>query len=453
MLYFETRDTADAYLADGLSEDVTSLLGNLSGLQVQSPGMVRRAQRAAPGNAPGISRALGVRYLVDGNVRRIGARVRVSARLVNGATGVAVWSDLFDRTPDELLALPSVIAREVAARVGGLGAGAETTLGRLPTRVPAAYDHFLRGNFFLALRSRAGIGRALAEYTEAERLDSGFAAAIGRAAYTYAVAQGNYADLPGVPVESLATLGLIVADRALWRDSGSSDAWMARGYLLAYARPGTLAGATEAFERAIALDSTNAEAHHQFAQILNWLGRADAAERELRTALAIDPGRAISLSDLAAWTYVRDNALALRVSDSAVLLDPASALFRRRRAVARLLAGDLPGALADAELAARLVPGNGMMESVLAMVVARTGDTTRARALIPPAIGPFDQMFGAAALLAVGDTAAALDRMERAPPDPAVWAVLQRPWFDALRGNPRFERLAAASRLQGAVGP
>src|SRR2546422_8568559 len=335
VLYFEARDTVDALPAGGVTEALASLLGSVARVQVKSPGVVRRAQRAAPGDAPAIARALGVRYLVDGNVRRIGTRVRVAARLVNGATAVAAWGDVFDRTPDELLVLPSVIAREVALRVGGPAPSAETAaLGTLRTQNPAANDHFLRGNFFLALRSPEGITRALAEYREAERLDSGFAAAIGRAAYAYAIARGNYYPLPDVPLESLVGRGLGLADRALRRDSTSSDAWMARGFLLALHNPRTMEGSLEAFERAIALDPKNAEAHHQYAQVLNWLGRHDEADRELHVALALDPGRAISVSDLGWWTHVRDNALAVALADSAVALDPASALVRARRAVA-----------------------------------------------------------------------------------------------------------------------
>src|SRR3989440_11210391 len=293
VLFFDARDTADAYLADGLTEDLTSLLGSVARVQVKAPGVVRRAQRAAPGDAPAIARALSVRYLVDGNVRRVGTRIRVSTRLLNGATAVAAWGDGFDRTPEELLGLPSVIAREVATRVGGSAPSSEgSALGTLRTRSPAAYDHFLRGNFFLALRSPEGITRALAEYREAERLDSGFAAAIGRAAYAYAIARDNYYPLPDAPIESLAVRGLVVADRALRRDSTSSDAWMARGYLLAFVYPRTMEGSVEAFRRSIALDPTNAEAHHQYGAILSWLGRDAEADLEQDLALALHPGRA-----------------------------------------------------------------------------------------------------------------------------------------------------------------
>lgn len=451
VLYFEARDTADAYLADGLTEDLTSLLGSVSSVQVKSPGVVRRAQRGAPGNAPAIARALGVRYLVDGSIRRIGTRVRVSTRLLNGTTAVAAWGDVFDRTPEEMLALPSVIAREVATRVGGSALSSE--LGTLRTRNPAAHDHYLRGNFYLALRSPDGTARAVAEYGEAERLDSGFAAAIGRAAYAHAIARINYYPLPGTPIDSLAVRGLEVADRALRRDSTASDAWMARGFLLAFANPRTMAGAVQGFERAIALGPKNAEAHHQYAQVLNWLGRHDDADRELHLALALDPGRAVSYIDLGGQTHIREPALAVALGDSGVALDPASGVGRRYRALARVQAGDLRGAQEDAELANRLQPGHVVMENVLALVLARAGDSTRARALIAHWAGRTDHWVVMAALLAVGDTAQALDRLEHATPDPNLWSSLHRPEFDGLHGNSRYERLVAALRPPGAVGP
>jgi DNA-binding winged helix-turn-helix (wHTH) protein/TolB-like protein/Flp pilus assembly protein TadD len=453
VLYFDARDTADAYLADGLTEDLTTILGSVASVAVKSPGVVRRAQRASPGDAPAIARTLGVHYLLDGNVRRVGSRVRVSIRLLTGATAVAVWGDVFDRRPDELLALPSEIAMAVATRVGGPAPSSETgALGTLRTRSPAAYDHYLRGNFLLARRSPGETARALAAYREAERLDSGFAAAIGRAAYAHAIARGNYYRLPDAPIESLAVRGLIIANRALRRDSTSSDAWMARGYLLAFVRPRTMEGSVQAFQRSIALDPKNAEAHHQYGSILNWLGRYEEADREQRLALSLDPGRAISFVDLA-WTHVRETALAVALTDSAVALDPASAFSRRWRALARLWGSDVRGAQEDAELANRLQPGDIVMESVLATVLARAGDSARARALMAHWPGRNEHWLIMAALVAVGDTAAALDRLERASPVPYLWAGLRRPEFDALHGNPRYERLLATLRPAGALGP
>jgi Flp pilus assembly protein TadD len=352
-----------------------------------------------------------------------------------------------------LLALPSEIARAVATYVGEGEAGATSEARALPTRNPAAYDHYLRGNFLLARRSPDQTARAIAEYRAAERLDSGFAAAIGRAAYAHAIARGNYYRLPDTPIESLAIRGLVIANRALRRDSTSSDAWMARGYLLAFAQPRTMGGSVQAFQRSIALDSSNAEAHHQYGAVLGWLGRNEEADRELHLALALDPGRAISYSDLAAWPHVRDAALAVALTDSAVALDPASAFSRRWRALARLWAGDVRGAQEDAELANRLQPGDIVMESVLAIVVAHAGDRSRARTLMAHWPGRNEHWLIMAALVAAGDTTAALDRLERASPVPYLWTGLRRPEFDALHGNPRYERLVAAVRPTGAVGP
>jgi hypothetical protein len=121
--------------------------------------------------------------------------------------------------------------------------------------------------------------------------------------------------------------------------------------------------------------------------------------------------------------------------------------------LARLVAGDVRGAQEDAELANRLRPADMLVESGLAIVLARAGDSTRARALIAHEPGGTAHWFVLAALVAVGDTAEALDRLERATPDPNLWVALHRPEFDALHGNARYERLLAALRPTGAVGP
>src|SRR5256886_14648774 len=132
---------------------------------------------------------------------------------------------------------------------------------------------------------------------------------------------------------------------------------------------------------------------------------------------------------------------------------PASAFSRRWRALARLAAGDVRGAREDAELANRLQPGDIVMENVLATVLARAGDSAQARALVAHWPGRTEHWLIMAALVAVGDTAAALDRLERASPVPYLWAALRRPEFDALHGNPRYERLLTALRPAGAGGP
>ncbi len=140
--------------------------------------------------------------------------------------------------------------------------------------------------------------------------------------------------------------------------------------LLAFANPRTMTGSTEAFERSIVLDPKNAEAHHQYAAILLWLGRTEDADRELHLALALDPGRAISYSDLA-QVHARDTTLAVTLIDSAVALDPTSPLMRSRRARARQFAGDFGGRWTMPRRK-QAPASNVVIENVLAIVLAQT---------------------------------------------------------------------------------
>ncbi len=106
VLYFDnlSRDTADAYLADGLTEEITDRLGAIERLQVKSRTWVRRLQVAIPGDPAALARALRVRYMVEGSVRRAGSRVRVSTRLIHATDGFRVWGNDYDATVGDLLA-------------------------------------------------------------------------------------------------------------------------------------------------------------------------------------------------------------------------------------------------------------------------------------------------------------------------------------------------------------
>ena len=94
----------------------------------------------------------------------------------------------------------------------------------------------------------------------------------------------------------------------------------------------------------------------------------------------------------------------------------------------------------------------GIEVAALATFLARAGDLGRARTLLAHWPGRTDHWLIMAALLAVGDTAVALDRLERTAPVPYLWSALRRPEFDALHGNLRFQRLLAARRPEEAVG-
>lgn len=460
VLYFEnlSRDTADAHLSDGLTEEVTSRLGELAHLQVKKPNRtaLRRMQDSVPDMAA-IAAALRVRYVVEGSLRRDGARVRVSVRLLRGADGFRVWGADYNRSTADLLALQEEIAREVAYGVGGRLAPSErAALRERPTRSPAAYERFLRGNYYVAQRTPRLAGRAIDEYDGALQLDPGFSRARARLAYAYWALLNFGWDYQGLPADSLLVRGFAAADGALRRDTTSSDAWMARGLLLAIRHPRTYDGVRTAFQRAIALDPRNAEAHHLFALELRYLGEESEAIAQYHRALAIEPGKAVSLQGIGSVHFAaREYDAALRWFDSTLVVDPGYYLGYLRRARVRLQLGQTDAARRDAETAIQLGAGDELAAAVLAMAEWRSGDTASARSRLERALrdvpvldrpGPGETLF-AAALALLGEQERALAFLERVQPRGFHLVFeLRAPEFDLLRSHPRFERLLAESR-------
>jgi len=453
--YFKdlSTDPAHKYLADALAEEIASSLGRVPRLQVKSPAAVRFVQRAAD-DPRAIGSALNVRYVVEGSVRRVGDHVRVSVRLVKAADGFRAWGDDYDRPTADLLKIPEDIARDVAAGIAGaLSPSERQAVSLRPTADVQAYDRYLQGNFYLAQRSVPGLTKARAAYEEAGRLDPGFDRALARLAYTYALSFTYNVPIPGIPRERVLERGLELTDRALRLTPASSDAWMARGHLLAERHTRTLEGVIPALERAISLDSANAEARHQYGWALTLVGRDSAAEASYRRALDLEPGRVNTLRELALCISLRDPQHALRLLDSALAIDPTFYQAYIARAWLELKLGDLTRARSAAEMALRLRERAGGA-AALAMVELREHNIGRARSLIARHMAPpfeVDQGSIPIVLWELGDTAGALTLLEQIPRGARLWSNLRGTQFDGLRGEPRFQRVVETARPPGAT--
>lgn len=469
VLYFDnlSRDTADTYLADGLTEEIISRLGDLPRLQVKSRGAVRRFRGSADDPAA-LGRALAAAYLVSGGVRRSGERLRVDVELTRASTGVRVWGHQYERPAGDLFAIEGDIAQEVTRNVAGqILPGERGRLLAAPTRDPAAYDFYLRGNRALWEASVQGAQQAIVDFEAALRLDPQFAAARGRIAYAYGWLANWNLTLPGVARDSLVARGLAVADQALREDSTSSDAWLGSGMLLFYRDPPDYAASLDALGRAVALDSTSAAAHQAFGMALRRLGDFARSEAEYRRAIAVDPGNVHSMADLGviAFTF-RRYAEARAWYDSALAHDSRAWFAVMFRAPIRMDLGDTAGARDDAARLLQLSPASSrpMVEAVAAQIDALAGDTAAARARLAPALrdvegppGPVEMREGfetALALAALGERDRALAVLARIRPHGAwLWSYLVMPWFDSLRADPRFQALLRESRPPGAVDP
>lgn len=462
VLYFDnlSGDTADAYLADGLTEELIVRLGRIDRITLASRTAVRRYRGRSIDNPQTLGRTLGVTYLVNGSVRRSASRLRVTVELVRAATGLRIWGDQYDRMDADLLAVQADIAEAVATPIAGrLAPGERASLAARPTNSPAAFDHFLRGNHYLLQRTPRSLSQAIEAYAAAGRLDPGFVAPLARSAFAYAVMVGSGLGYRGLAPESLLARGFRAADQALRRDSATSDGWTAWGFLTALREAQGFGSARAALERAISLDPRNAESHHMYGTVLLFSGHDSAAGVAARRALALEPDRAITLHGLGVNAFAgRRYGEARLWLDSAIAVDPAFYRSYAFRALVRLQLGDVVGARRDAAAAVQTGAGEALLgQGALAMVEVRAGDTLAARARVErllseaPSPTPWAGVQGwhavAGALIALGDHERALDYLEQVRPrGPYLWFWLSTPEFDPIRQHPRLQRLIEEAR-------
>ena len=451
----QSRDTSDAYLADGLTEEITTKLGQIGRLAVTSNTTMRRYRGAAAVEPTALGRSLRVAQLVSGSVRRSGNRIRVNVELLRARDGVQLWADAYDRTDADLLAIEEEIARAVASAIAGrLLPGEQATLAARPTQNPEAYDHFLRGNFLMAQRSPGAARRAVAEYQDAIVQDLGFARAYGRLSLAYALFLDWGWPFPGLNYDSLLARAAAAAGHAVELDSSSADAWLAHAYVLTYLHPRDFAGSIPAFERAIQLDRGNAEAHHQYGSILMCMGRDSLSAAEFQRAIALDPGRGISLDNLAQLrSFQHRPEEALRIADSGIAANPDAYYLYVDRADFKLAQGDVAGARPDVEAALRTRPSDYLLssEALAATLQAFDGDTAGGRARVERVVAQLPDpahpdytsaQWIALAWLRMGDRGRALTALESARPRGLnLWYIMRDPAFDPIRQDPRFRAL------------
>ena len=460
----ESRDTSDAYLADGLTEEITTKLGQIGRLAVTSNTTMRRYRGSAALEPMTLGRSLRVAQLVSGSVRRSGHRIRVNVELVRARDGVQLWADAYDQTDADLLAIEEQVARAVASAIAGrLLPGEQAAIAARPTQNPEAYDHFLRGNFLMAQRSPGAARRAVAEYQDAIVQDPGFARAYGRMGVAYALFLDWGWPFPGLSYDTLLARAAAAADHAVELDSTSADAWLARAYVATYLHPRDFAGALPAFERAIALDPRNAEVRHQHASVLMCMGQDSLSAEEFQRAIALDPGRGISLDNLAQLRNFQHRPdEALRIAESGIAANPDAYYLYVDRADIELTQGDVAGARSDVEAAIRTRPPDYRLssETFAATLQAYAGDTAGARARLERAVAEVPDpahpdytsaQWIALAWLRMGERGRALGVLESAQPRGLnLWYVMRDPAFDPLRQDPRFRALELEIRPAGA---
>ena len=269
-------DPKQEYFSDGITEDIITDLSKISGLFV----VARNSAFTYKGKAvkvEQIARELGVRYVLEGSVRKVGNKVRITAQLIDATTGGHLWAERYDRDLKDIFALQDEIAGKIAAALEvKLAAGEQEQVARRYTDNLEAYDLFLRGKEY-QLRGTKGYPQARRMFEKAIELDPKFAAAYAELSYTH----WEFQKRKGLERSFKAAQRAVALDDTLPL-ARSRLAW-------AYLRKRQREDAIREAKRAIALDPNFAEGYAVLAEILNAADRPEEGIRLIRKAMRLNP--------------------------------------------------------------------------------------------------------------------------------------------------------------------
>jgi adenylate cyclase len=277
-------DAEQEYFSDGMSEDLITDLSKISALFV----IARNSSFAYKGRAvkvQEIGRDLGVRFMLEGSIRKSGNRVRITSQLIDAESGGHVWAERFDRDLTDIFATQDeVVEKIVRALAVTLTQGEEKRLGRRGTENVAAYESVLRAREFLGASTREAVAQARAMYQRAIELDPNYAVPhAGLAATAVSNYVSDWAEDPGAELDQAERW----ARRALELDDSEPFAHMALGHVMLWRRDHD--GALAEFRRMLELDPNFAQGYATTGLVLMYAGYAAEALGRFATAMRLDP--------------------------------------------------------------------------------------------------------------------------------------------------------------------
>jgi adenylate cyclase len=410
-------DPEQEYFSDGITEDIITDLSKVSGLLV----IARNTAFTYKGKAvkvQQVAQELGVPFILEGSVRKAGARVRVTAQLISAENSAHVWADRYDRDLTDIFAIQDEITHAIVEQLRvKLLPQEKQSIKQTPTDNVEAYTFYLKGRQFIERRSKPYYHLAREMFAKAVELDP-----------LYARAYAGIADcdsflLLHYHVEDVA-IGDILATsaKALALDSGLAEAHASRGLALSVEK--RYDEATAEFEQAIRLDPNSFEGHYFYARACFTQGKLEQAAALFERVAEIKPDDYQSLI------------LVIQIYRS--LGRDAETKSAARRGVER------------AERYLALHPDNPRSATAAAVGLVALGNNDRARERLSRAlaIDPHDvwtQYNAACIYTLLGDTDRAFDLLERLLPQ--AGHEIKHGWLkndsdlDPLRDHPRYQKI------------
>ncbi|HJR62735.1 MAG TPA: protein kinase [Gemmatimonadaceae bacterium] len=439
-----SADPENEFLGDGLGEELIHSLSRIEGLHV----VARTSAFAFKGrheDVRTIGERLSVDAVIEGSVRRVANRLRITIRLVETRGGFEMWSERYDRQLEDVFAVQDEIARSIVDALRITILGERMPLVRPRTDSVEAYEWYLKGRYHWNTRTEVGLHRSLECLTNALELDPTFSHAAAAMADSLAMLGIYGSEAP----DEVMPLARRAAERALNMNGSLAEAHTALGTVRAV-YDWDRAAAESDFTDALSISPEYPLGHHWYAvHLLAPLGRIEEARVQLCAAQALDPISPTILVSLGFLSYLE------RRYDTAIAAYREVIELDSRFSVAHYFLGQaLQAQSRHEEAAAALAKAVSLSDrspetvAALAGAYASSGRHDEARTLLDELSRRSAERYVSPALvgqvhMALGEVDEALTHLERACDIRAaemIWLGV-RPTYDQLRGEMRFSRL------------
>jgi TolB-like protein/Tfp pilus assembly protein PilF/predicted Ser/Thr protein kinase len=439
-----SRDPEQAYFADGMTEQLTADLAQISALRVISRTSVMQ-YKGARKPLPEIAKDLKVDAVIEGSVMRSGDRVRITAQLVQVGTGAErhLWAESYERDLRDVLALQSEVARDIANQIRiTLTPQEQARLGHRRPVDPEVYQLYLKGRYYANQDGEEPVRKGIGFFNQAIAKDSSYAPAHAGLSLAYG-SLGNVFSPPREVMPKAKAEALL----ALQLDETLSEAHTSLASVMLF-YDWDWAGAEKELKRALELNPSSAEARDLYGNLLTAIERYPEGVAESRRAFQLDPLSLRIHGDL------MFNLLASRQYDEAIAdsrraieRDPKFATAYAVMGLALAQKRQFPDAIKALEKATELDTSYNL-QLFLAHVQAVAGNKTESRKLLAKVEELSKHQYVCAyeissVHVSLGDNNKGLEWLEKGRQqrcDCLVW-LKSEPWMDPLRVDPRYVAL------------
>jgi serine/threonine protein kinase/Tfp pilus assembly protein PilF len=439
-----TTDTGESFLGIGLAD---AMITRFSGVRTLA---IRPTSAVVPYDDPNADplragRELGVDYVLDGRIKTLGNRVRVSLQLLDVRQAANAWAEQFDEQYSDALELEDSISAKVAeSLLPQLTDTGRRRFRKRGTDNPRAFDAYLRGRFFWNKFTADSLPKAFASFKEALSLDPKYALAHVGLADAY-IWQNIYGILPTSESHPLARAA---AERAIELDDSLGEAFASLA-LVYQGADWDWARAQQTYEHALELNPNYPQAHEWQSALLIGTGRFEEGLREIRRAEELDP-LSLRAMTMTAWTFYQTRRYddAISKARQIIELDYNNPQGHFQLGNALLEIGDAEKALIEIQQAQKLMPGSALPQYLMCFALVATNRRQEAEDLLKQiletrAADYFKSYFLAMGYLALGNHDAAFEYLKHAFDERDAWVLWfgTEPKLDPLRKDPRFIEL------------